>query len=349
MENENDVNKNSETECDEENRNISDRNDCHDKKLDEKLSEAHRSISKRQLKKIKKREKWLERKSEKRLKERQKAREKRAYARANNIDLGPSRKALKRSTMADSSCKIEVTIDMSFDDLMIDKDIAKLTKQILRCYTLNRRALAPMQFSLTSFNGASRTHMQKHNGYQHWDVKFHVEGYLNIYPKEKVIYLTSESENVINHLEHDCVYVIGGLVDHNSHKGLCHKVATQADVRHGRLPLDKFLQMKARKVLTVDHVFEILLRVSEGETWQEAFLQVLPERKNAQPISSIEENKSELNACEGNETSKFHKTFEDDKDMLNIYKNEENIFYTNNTTKANVEVVDDENTSNICT
>lgn len=72
--------------------------------------------------------------------------------------------------MADSSCKVRVTIDMSFDDLMIDKDIAKLTKQILRCYTLNRRAIAPMQFSLTSFNGKSRTHMQKHNGYEHWDV-----------------------------------------------------------------------------------------------------------------------------------------------------------------------------------
>ncbi|XP_076761185.1 tRNA methyltransferase 10 homolog A isoform X1 [Xylocopa sonorina] len=257
--------------------------------VDKKLSELNTNLSKRQLKKVKKREKWLERKFELRLREREKARQKRAFARANNINLGPSRKALKRSTMAESSCKIGVTIDLSFGDLMIDKDIAKLTKQILRCYTLNRRAVAPMQFSLTSFGGKSKADMQKHNGYEHWDVKFHAEPYLNIYPKERVIYLTSESENIITHLEHDYVYVIGGLVDHNSHKGLCHKLAIQAGIRHGRLPLDKFLRMKARKVLTVDHVFEILLRVSEGKTWQEAFLQVLPERKNAQLILPLGE------------------------------------------------------------
>lgn len=34
---------------------------------------------------------------------------------------------------------------------------------------------------------------------------------------------------------------------------MCHNVAIEAGVKHGRLPLDKFLQMKARKVLTIDH------------------------------------------------------------------------------------------------
>lgn len=108
---------------------------------------------------------------QRRLRERAKAREKRAYARANNLSLGPSRKVLKQSTMAASPCRLTVTIDLSFDELMIDKDIAKLTKQILRCYTLNRRATAPMQFSLTSFTGKSRADMEKHNGYEHWDVR----------------------------------------------------------------------------------------------------------------------------------------------------------------------------------
>ena len=294
---------------------------------EKKLLEINPSLSKRQQKKVKKREKWLERKVEIRLREREKARQKRAFARANNIDLGPSRKALKRITMADSACKIGITIDLSFDDLMIDKDIAKLTKQILRCYTLNRRAIAPMQFSLTSFNGKSKTNMERHNGYEHWDVKFYMESYLNVHPKEKIIYLTSESENVITHLEHDCLYVIGGLVDHNSHKGLCHKLAVQAGVRHGRLPLDKFLQMKARKVLTVDHVFEILLKVSEGKTWQEAFLQVLPERKNAQPIEPLERK----------------------EDISKVYNEKQTLLHINNEVEEKMEINELESTNDVYT
>lgn len=52
-------------------------------------------------------------------------------------------------------------------------------------------------------------------------------------------------------------------------------------------------------------VFEILLRVSEGRTWQEAFLQVLPERKNAQPIGLLERNEDTANTCTKEETF-FH-------------------------------------------
>ncbi|KAL1491848.1 hypothetical protein ABEB36_012383 [Hypothenemus hampei] len=236
-------------------------------------------LTKRQMKKYKKFLKWQDAKKEKRAKEKEKIKEKRKQAKLNNVNLGPSRKELKRKKMGTSSCKIGVCIDLSFDHLMIDKDMAKTIKQILRVYTENRRAPAPMQLHLTNFKGKCKKEMERHNGYQHWDINFHESHYLDVFPKEKLIYLTSDSDNVIKQLENDKIYIIGGLVDHNGHKGICFNKAVEEGIAHAQLPIGEYFWMKQRKVLTINQVFEILIRVSEGKTFKEAFELILPRRK----------------------------------------------------------------------
>lgn len=153
-----------------------------------------------------------------RAKEKLKLKQKREEAREHNIKLGPTRKELKNCKMSTSKCKIRLVLDFSFDDLMSPKDIAKCVSQVLRCYSLNRRSQDPMQFYVVNFNGKSKEEMTKHNGYQKWDVHFHSESYLDLFPKESLVYLTSDSDNVIHSLEDDKVYIVGALVDHNAHK-----------------------------------------------------------------------------------------------------------------------------------
>jgi hypothetical protein len=36
-------------------------------------------------------------------------------------------------------------------------------------------------------------------------------------------------------------------------QGLCHQIAKEKGISHGQLPIGEFLEMKTRKVLTIDH------------------------------------------------------------------------------------------------
>uniref|UniRef100_A0A0A9XY78 tRNA (guanine(9)-N(1))-methyltransferase n=1 Tax=Lygus hesperus TaxID=30085 RepID=A0A0A9XY78_LYGHE len=189
---------------------------------------------------------------------------------------------MKNYKMSTSTCKIRVCLDFSFDHLMGDKDLNKCVNQMSRCYSINRRTQNPLQFYVTNFKGASRTIIQKHSGFTNWDVNFEEKNYLEIFKKDELVYLSSDSENVIQQLKEDEIYIIGALVDHNSHKGLCLRVAEEQGIKHGRLPIDEYMEMKTRKVLTVDHVFSILANVACcGLSWKDAFLKVLPARKGA--------------------------------------------------------------------
>jgi tRNA (guanine9-N1)-methyltransferase len=116
---------------------------------------------------------------------------------------------------------------------------------------------------------------------------------------KKIVYLTSESENVLENFDHNCIYIIGGLVDHNNHKGICHRLALEKGVGHARFPIQEAgIDMKTRQVLTIDHVFRIVASVaSEGKEWNEALIETLPERKGARDVTKIHSSDSE-NGCD---------------------------------------------------
>uniref|UniRef100_A0A0V0G9J6 tRNA (guanine(9)-N(1))-methyltransferase n=1 Tax=Triatoma dimidiata TaxID=72491 RepID=A0A0V0G9J6_TRIDM len=253
------------------------------------------TLSKRARKRLLKHEKWLEYRPLKRAKEKERLKKKKEEARLKNIKLGPTRKQLKNREMLANKSKLRIILDFSFDHLMTNKDLNKCVNQMSRCYSVNRRAERPLHLHVTNFCGKSKEIMQKHDGYHNWDVHFWTENYLDIFNKEELIYLTSDSDNVIENVDESNVYIIGALVDHNYHKGICLKKAEEQGIKHGRLPISEFLEMKSRKVLTVDHVYTILVNVaSNGMPWKEAFLKVIPQRKGASAkISANDDNEDD--------------------------------------------------------
>jgi len=66
--------------------------------------------------------------------------------RAQNPDMYSKRRKLDRITTANNfDIHHHIAIDLSFDELMTNKDIRKLGKQIGWCYQVNRRSPNPVQ------------------------------------------------------------------------------------------------------------------------------------------------------------------------------------------------------------
>lgn len=194
---------------------------------------------------------------------------------------GPTRKQLRKNKVEFSSAKYSVAVDLSFDQLMTEKDVASCCSQLLRIYTANRRAKRPIPIHFTSLKEGTKLHkkFETHEGAKNWDISRHTESFLELFDKEKIVYLTSESENVLTELEDGCIYILGGIVDHNQQKGLTANLAKQANIKSARFPLSEHIIMPSRSVLTINQCFEILLGISEGKTWKEILMEVLPKRK----------------------------------------------------------------------
>lgn len=213
-------------------------------------------LSRRQQKKILKLAKYDENKRLRRQREREKQKEKRKAEAALGIP-GPNkkRKALRSNKIDESPNTVRVAIDFDYDELMSDKDMAKCSKQLLRVYTENRKSTMPIRLHYTSIKPESKIQqaLDKNDGYLNWDVKLHEESYLDIFDHESIVYLTSESETVLHEIDPNAVYIIGGLVDHNHHKGLSFERAEQKKLKTARLPLSEHITIKTRTVLTIVH------------------------------------------------------------------------------------------------
>jgi tRNA (guanine9-N1)-methyltransferase len=240
-------------------------------------------ISKNQQRKQKRYELMLERRKSKRKEEKAKQKQRRRDKLKNNSEDQSliTRHSLKYNLMENSSCRIRICMDCRYDSMMNDKDIGSLQKQIAFCYSANRRSLAPCQFYITNVNGQLEKRLEI-NSATNWDIYLRNESLEKVFPHDDILYLTSESENVLSSIEpldEQTVYVIGGIVDHNSKKGLCHQLAIENKWRHARLPIDEFIKLNTRRVLACNHVMEILLNYIQLGDWKQAFEQNIPKRK----------------------------------------------------------------------
>jgi tRNA (guanine9-N1)-methyltransferase len=101
-----------------------------------------------------------------------------------------------------------------------------MSSQLTRYHAENRKSLKPVEIFLTGLNGKLNERMETAmRGVHHqWrGVHIAANSYEDVFPDvalEDFVYLTADSENIIQSLETGKVYIIGGLVDRNRHKVL---------------------------------------------------------------------------------------------------------------------------------
>ncbi|XP_040184377.1 tRNA methyltransferase 10 homolog A [Rana temporaria] len=284
-------------------------------------------MSKNQMKKMIKQKQWEDQR-ELRKQKRKEKRQKRKLERQAQLGQNVEDITCKRVRKEIHPSTLHLIVDCSFDHLMLLRDVKKLNKQIRRCYSENRRATHPVQFYLTSHGGQLKSNMDEFDkGWINWkDIHINSEHYKDLMKSEDLVYLTSDSPEVLHELDETKAYIIGGLVDHNHHKGITYKQALDLGIRHAQLPLGSFVKMNSRKVLAVNHVFEIILAYLEKKDWKEAFFSVLPQRKGAVPIDETGEAPTEVSITqdEGDHLSDSDSDSEDDVEQIELGREEQN-------------------------
>ncbi|NXU11764.1 TM10B methyltransferase, partial [Pardalotus punctatus] len=102
------------------------------------------------------------------------------------------------------------------------------------------------------------------------------ESYLDLFPLDAIVYLTPDSENVLEDIDPDKVYVLGGLVDESIHKQLTLRRAQEQSLQTARLPIREYM-VKApnsrnyhSETLAINQVFDILSTYYETRSWPAA-------------------------------------------------------------------------------
>lgn len=189
-------------------------------------------------------------------------------------------KKIKKLNEAKSNGQ-NVVIDLEFAHLMNSSELNSLVQQIMYCYAVNSRCASPAHLWLTSCVGEMQNHLQRLPGYDKWLIEKVDRSYIEAFQdqKEKLVYLTADSENVLNELDPKAIYIIGGLVDRNRWKGITMKKAEEQGIQTAKLPIGDYLKMSSSQVLTVNQVVEIILKFLEAKDWKDSFFQVIPQRK----------------------------------------------------------------------
>ena len=311
----------------EEKTKIQNDNELNNKDNTNKEDKPKLPMSKNQLKKMKKQEEWKQKmekikaykkekkKEKKRLKREEREKEELLNPKINepkkeiNKDIPfKSRKQIKEEFKQKCKNGMRVIIDCDFEHLMDERSIKSMVRQIVDLYSINKYSTNPFRVILYGVGKQIKEGLEK-SDCKNWigiEIYFK-EDYPDfdkfieeiLYKDDKrtkkdikynIYYLSADSENNIENIEKNSTYIIGGIVDRNKYKGLSLNKAKELGINHGKFPIGEYLKLQSSQVLTTNHTFHILNEFSIRHDWKEAFVSIIPKRKQEEN-EELEEDK----------------------------------------------------------
>ena len=220
-----------------------------------------------------------------------------------------SKKELKEEFKQKCKNGMRVVIDCDFEHLMNEQGNKSMVRQIVDLYSINKESSNPFRVILYGVGKQIKEGLIKSN-YENW---IGIEIYFKEdYPsfdkfieeilykddkkslndiKKNIYYLSADSENNIEDIDNNATYIIGGIVDRNKYKGLSLNKAKELGINHGKFPIGEYLKLQSSQVLTTNHTFHILNEFSIKHDWKDAFVSIIPKRKQEEKEESKENDK----------------------------------------------------------
>ncbi|CAG9770124.1 unnamed protein product [Ceutorhynchus assimilis] len=179
----------------------------------------------------------------------------------------------------------KLAIDCGYDQNMTKRENQYTAKQLNLLFAENRCNHDPFDIHYVNLNKESElTKMFYKHVPTMFDKEFpmnsHEKSYLDLFPKQKLVYLTPHCREEMGSFDHDAIYIVGAIVDKVNHEPLSLAKAKREGITMRKFPLDRYLQWGSGsgKSLTINQCVAILLDLKDTGNWNYA-LRHVPRRK----------------------------------------------------------------------
>jgi len=178
-----------------------------------------------------------------------------------------------------------IVFDFSYERHMTERELMNICTQMQLCHQLNKTNRQPFHFHFCNVPSGSLTESKLQVAFGNLPscpITLTSQHYREIYPKEKLVYLSPSAPKVMDCVDDDDVYIIGAIVDKAVEDPLTLARAKEEKLRTVRFPIDKHIRwVQGSKSLPLNHVINILLEMKVTGDWKETFVKSLPKRKYA--------------------------------------------------------------------